>query len=288
MWRGEFQASPPRTTSPSRAGGRDMAQLIRVDRNGTKYWYSNKCPRCGGRGYLYGYEHIEGGVCFKCGGTGLGSQSWKEYTPEYKAKLEQKRLQKAIAKAPEANRKLFSRLGFSEDGFAWVVLGDTFSCKDELKAEGARFGAVGWHFDHEPSNRPTVKVSIEQIAEQRQDTTWQLFPDGEIGLIMKEIRNANPLPTASEWVGEVGKRITLEARFVSCRTYTTHYTYRGEEHTILKFKDEHGNTIIWNTSSFYEDLEEGKAYTITGTVKEHSDYRGDKQTVLSRCKVESK
>lgn len=30
-----------------------------------------RCTRCSGRGYLSGYEHVAGGVCFACGGNGL-------------------------------------------------------------------------------------------------------------------------------------------------------------------------------------------------------------------------
>ncbi len=28
------------------------------------------CPRCSGRGYLPQYKHVQGGVCFRCGGDG--------------------------------------------------------------------------------------------------------------------------------------------------------------------------------------------------------------------------
>ena len=28
------------------------------------------CPRCGGAGIIEAYKHINGGVCFKCNGTG--------------------------------------------------------------------------------------------------------------------------------------------------------------------------------------------------------------------------
>jgi DnaJ-class molecular chaperone len=28
------------------------------------------CPRCGGTGSLPGYQHVKGGECFKCHGTG--------------------------------------------------------------------------------------------------------------------------------------------------------------------------------------------------------------------------
>jgi len=31
---------------------------------------ADRCGRCSGRGTLKGYEHIMGGVCFACGGSG--------------------------------------------------------------------------------------------------------------------------------------------------------------------------------------------------------------------------
>lgn len=31
----------------------------------------NVCDRCGGRGYLPQYSHVENGICFKCGGEGV-------------------------------------------------------------------------------------------------------------------------------------------------------------------------------------------------------------------------
>lgn len=69
-------------------------------------------------------------------------------------------------------------------------------------------------------------------------------------------------------------------------TYETHFTYYGELNFIYKFKDQNDNTIIWKTSN--KDLEEGKTYRIKGTIKEHSEYDGDKQTVLTRCKIVEK
>lgn len=45
---------------------------------------------------------------------------------------------------------------------------------------------------------------------------------------------------------------------------------------------EAGDTVVWKTSKclYVEDVTE-----ITGTVKEHGEYRGEKQTELTRCKV---
>ena len=34
--------------------------------------FDDVCMRCGGTGYLPEYNHVEGGVCFACGGSGRG------------------------------------------------------------------------------------------------------------------------------------------------------------------------------------------------------------------------
>lgn len=44
--------------------GMDIARDIAAGRVKT-------CTRCSGNGVLGGYEHIAGGMCFKCGGAGL-------------------------------------------------------------------------------------------------------------------------------------------------------------------------------------------------------------------------
>ena len=38
---------------------------------------TNKCGRCGGKGYINAYNHIQGGVCFRCDGTGIGGYSFE-------------------------------------------------------------------------------------------------------------------------------------------------------------------------------------------------------------------
>ena len=88
-------------------------ELIKVDRNGTKHWNTLvPCDRCGGTGvYRWGaiqhdaYGNCIGstyaGVCFKCNGAANVWEIVKEYTPEYRAKLDaanEKRKAKARAK----------------------------------------------------------------------------------------------------------------------------------------------------------------------------------------------
>lgn len=43
-----------------------------------------------------------------------------------------------------------------------------------------------------------------------------------------------------------------------------------------------GNVFVWTTSTY---LNTNKEYTVKGTVKEHAEFKGTKQTVLTRCRV---
>jgi hypothetical protein len=263
-----------------------MAKLLRVDRNGTKYWLETKCPKCGGQGSIDAYYYNQAGVCFLCGGSGYHETTWKEYTPEYAEKLAERRRKKARAKAPEVNAKLFKQLGMSEDGKAWIVLGNTYEIKDALKEAGARWNdMMGWHFDHEDNGYNTAQLSIEDIAEKDENTwAWDLYEQYFVIKTVKELKDANAPKTDSEYIGEIGDKVELELTFKDYFTFETHYSYYGELNFIYKFADADGNTIVWKTSKALE-LEQGETYKVKGTIKEHNEYKGDKQTVLTRCKV---
>ena len=260
-----------------------MATLVKTDRNGTKYWTENKCPKCGGTGGIDYYPHVEGGICFKCNGSGYYPHSWKEYTPEYAAKLEERRIAREKKKAPEKNAKIFEDNGFNEEGFMWIVLGDTYSIKEELKAAGAKFDQrFFWHFDHEDNGYSCIKISIEDVAKKSFIDVWQ-FND-YIWEYIEKLLKENAPKTSSEYIGNVGDKFEGSVTLIKIHTYETNFTYHGEINYIYKFSDENNNTIVWKTG--YKNLKEGKTYRIKGRIKEHSEYNGDKQTVLIRCKVE--
>jgi len=85
----------------------------------------------------------------------------------------------------------------------------------------------------------------------------------------------------SEFVGKVNDKIEIEVTLIKKFSYDTIYgtTY------IYKFEDQSGNTLVWKTGS--KELKENEKYKVKGTIKEHEEYRGEKQTQLTRCKVES-
>lgn len=264
--------------------------LVRIDRNGTKIYSDDTCSKCGGRGYIHGYEHVAGGVCFRCEGSGIDPRPTitKEYTPEYKAKLEQKRVEKCKKNASNFNFTKLQELGFTQ-GSTYIVLGNTYAIKDDLKALGAKYNkALGWHFD--------VLVDRPEFAVQRLDAE-KLFDKNEYGEyvcseeylhdVVKELqnkfteennRNFNP----SVFIGTIGDRITLNN--ITGKLVTTYFDPRYGDSYLYSFTDETQNVFIWKTGRVISSRKL-KSMDIKGTIKEHNEFRGVKQTVLTRCQV---
>jgi len=83
----------------------------------------------------------------------------------------------------------------------------------------------------------------------------------------------------SKHIGEVGQRITVTAEKAELVTswenfYGTTWLYR--------FTDPEGNIFIWYAS---RPIEYTNGMKIRGTIKDHSEYDGIKQTVMTRCAV---
>lgn len=85
--------------------------------------------------------------------------------------------------------------------------------------------------------------------------------------------------------GTVGKRetwdLTLSKR-VDMEVDSYGWSYSGTEMLRIHiFEDEAGNIFIWKTTSAC--LAEGESYKVKATVKEHSEYNGTPQTILTRA-----
>ena len=83
----------------------------------------------------------------------------------------------------------------------------------------------------------------------------------------------------SEFVGRIGDRLTFTAVDVKC-IYTSESQYGLN--FMYRMHDEDGNVYMWSTSNF---LNSEYSYQIVGTVKNHEEYRGTKQTWLTRCRT---
>jgi len=82
----------------------------------------------------------------------------------------------------------------------------------------------------------------------------------------------------SQWVGEIGKRLTLKVEVVAVRELPG---FRDRVTYLHKMTDEAGNDLVWFSTTGELNL---GTHTLIATIKEHGEYRGRKQTTLSRCK----
>jgi len=103
----------------------------------------------------------------------------------------------------------------------------------------------------------------------------------------------------SQYVGETGKRMTVQATYIGSASFEvkSFAGYGTDTMHIHMFKDAEGNKLIWKTATAlgtwlengeWLHHEEGELVQVTGTVKEHKEYRDEKQTALTRCKLEWK
>ena len=107
-----------------------------------------------------------------------------------------------------------------------------------------------------------------------------------------------------EYYGNVGDKFEKEMTFEKMFGFETQFGYQY----IILFRDEENHVFVWKTANgmykidlkgvkgkevnehsvfdgAYEDYEIGHKYLIKGTIKNHEEYRGVKQTVITRCKV---
>ena len=285
-----------------------MAQkiLVREDKNGTKYYHCvDKCLKCGGTGFIPYYQQISGGVCFDCDGSGRAEWDEKEYTPEYEAKLaarRAKKLEKKIAEekaqAAEKNAEFFEKNGFTAEGKTYFVLGKTFDIKDELKAQGAKWDNVSrhWHMATPPEGREVLEIAVDEmyIANYAGVYDWRSWKshsdEGQeyyVDKLQEAEDNLKAHESTSQHVGKVGDKIEVEVTYIHTASWENAYggwLNHASVTNLHTFKDSQGNVFTWKTSNFIE-ADYGQKMTIKGTVKEHSEYKGIKQTVLTRCKI---
>ena len=252
----------------------------RIDRNGSKHIVDHNCPKCGGTGYIPGYEFIDGARCWKCNATGQFTHRYIIRTPEYERELAAKRNARARKKNLAERPAFLEKNGFNEDGITYVVVGNTYEIKDTLKAMGAKFNEfIKWHLPFDPEGYTTVEMSVEECFDEEEETgllRWKSADD--LAELIEKKAPEIPVPETN-YIGNVGDKITLELTQVACFTFLSKFGICF----INKFRDAEGNVVIWKTNRRVAN--DGEKVTIKGIIKEHNEYNSEKQTILTRCKT---
>ena len=95
----------------------------------------------------------------------------------------------------------------------------------------------------------------------------------------------NKVEKPSEWIGNIKDRLDFIVKVVYTKPINRPtFSFRDSGVSYLvKMVDNEGNNLTWFSSN--NDMEEGKSYKLLGTVKEHKDYKDEKKTVITRCKI---
>ena len=258
-----------------------------------------KCDRCTKGIYAVGVEngHIKphpafGGVCLKCSGSGFiykdkvrlyteaEYERNKEYQEKARKRKEQKREAEMLRSTAAKKKEWLEKNSFDENENTYIIFGDSYSIKDELKAAGWRFShQFLWHKpDPAGYEDRVIKLNLSEVG------SWTVygafvFNENAADYIKQKLDNALP-PSKSEWL-EGEKVEDLTVTFVSKREFNGYYGLTN----ILTFETEEGNVLTWYTST-NQNLEIGENYFISGKIKDRKEYKGVKTTILTRCKIQ--
>lgn len=168
-------------------------------------------------------------------------------------------------------------LGF-EKGYITIFKDVPEEYEEYFKLSAARYCKYwGWYFSSNselPSDLPSELEPARLLWTQIAIDDDTLRKESAIFAAVDSVRYE---PSTSEFQGNIGDRVTITAILLKDCKFDTQW---GTSH-LYTFEDSNGNIYVWKTTS--KQLESGKTFNFRGTIKEHSLYRGTKQTILTRC-----
>ncbi len=172
--------------------------------------------------------------------------------------------------------------GFSEYGVTYLVLGNSYPIKDELKDSGFKFSPLlRWHGPEAnyvlPENCSYYELRYEDLFTWDEDSHTTFMKEGareKIDLIFNPIVESN-----SQFVGEIGERLRdIPMRVRNIGGYNSAYGYKW----VYTFEDNDGNVYSWFTTS-QQAVSVGMNCIVTGSIKAHVEYKSVFTTQLNRC-----
>lgn len=121
-----------------------------------------------------------------------------------------------------------------------------------------------------------AKIEAERLERERKEREEREAQEAQI----------KALKAISQYVGQVGERLEIKGTYVRSGSWQQR-SFGGfgtDTMYIHTFKDADGNVLVWKTQNDVY-LNYGEPVIVKGTVKKHSEYKDEKQTELTRCKV---
>lgn len=221
--------------------------------------HGTACGRCGGKGGGDQWKHT-GWTCYQCGGSGKGPTAEdKLYTVEELAKLNATAAKKAATKMAKIARERAARVAVTE---AAII-----ARAEELKTNPLFLRLQAFAIGNDFLADLAAKMQAYPLSEAQ-------------GAAATTAMDRIDAAAASRFIGEVGQRVTVTGtvEFVRCIHEAEGYWDRSKY--LIKIRTDDGQLVTWFTSSLTGA--EGEHLTGTATVKDHSEFRGERQTVITR------
>lgn len=275
---------------------KDLKAMRREHRNVVIGEEDVSCTRCGGAG---GWKGWPGFTCYRCMGSTVETVNvYDEDRNAIADQIDNELYARSVVRADKRRAKAIA----ASDPEASMVCAIVMSwwrgvTKDDVDANGLylqdgfdpRHASDWWErkeaelaFKITEIGFDLIKAKAKPLTEKQAAFVMSLA-DQIVNLKAKRIESEE-LAAATKHVGTIGEKITVEATLTFTKVIQGHYGSK----LLMNFKDADGNCLVWwNSGSKFWDIEQGAKVTLTGTVKDHGDYNGTKQTTLLRCRLEA-
>lgn len=87
---------------------------------------------------------------------------------------------------------------------------------------------------------------------------------------------------SNEWIGTVGQKLpATPVTIIGTQTLQSQFGTTQ----LIRMEDEKGNLLVWFNSGGKYDVQPDEKRTVRGTIKKHDEFKGRKQTILTRAKI---
>lgn len=214
------------------------------------------------------------------------ADSYEGAATRAKERAAERKVEERLANAERKKAEWLKRECFTPNGVTTVYVGsNSFDVKDQLKAGGWKYSTpIGWHI----AETGIEKYGAENVAEVSVSdvAAFNLYGEGcwlsTAKNFVDQIRNSRKPVSKSEWIGlEKDKIKNVPVVVKSIRGCETRFGWTN----IITFLN--GNNILtWFTATDMK-FAVGESCYLSATVKEHKEYRDEKQTVITRAKLTS-
>lgn len=196
-----------------------------------------------------GSKHFEGMItCDRCGGTGI--YAWMVLNGQIVPTI----VDNGVCHKCNGAGKVKSK---------WIERTPEYQANLDAKRQ-AKWAAAQAEYEAEQAKREAEEKAAQEAREA------QLRAEREI----------------SKHVGKIGERLSIKGTYQRSGSWeqASFSGYGTVTMYVHTFKDADGNVFTWKTQNTI-GFEYGECVNLIGTVKDHTEYKGERQTALTRCKV---